>query len=78
MLLGLTPQHNPEGEKRPLRATVVVVSHNRKPLLEACLASLEKSEGREVLQIMVVDNGSCDGAAELDGEFAWRAVDPPA
>ena len=53
-----------------MRATVVVVSHNRKPLLEACLASLEKSEGREDLQIVVVDNGSRDGAAELDEQFA--------
>ena len=52
-----------------MRATVVVVSHNRKPLLEACLASLEKSEGREDLQIVVVDNGSRDGAAGLDAEF---------
>jgi GT2 family glycosyltransferase len=66
----LTPQQNPEGEKRPLRASVVVVSHNRKPLLETCLASLEKSEGREDLQIVVVDNGSRDGAAGLDAEFA--------
>lgn len=52
-----------------MRATVVVVSHNRKPLLEACLASLEKSEGREDLQIVVVENGSRDGAAALDAEF---------
>ncbi len=52
-----------------MRASVVVVSLNRKPLLEACLASLEKSEGREDLQIIVVDNGSRDGAAALDAEF---------
>jgi len=66
----LTTQPNPEGEKRPLRATVVVVSHNRKPLLEACLASLEASEGRQDLQIVVVENGSRDGAAGLDAQFA--------
>jgi N-acetylglucosaminyl-diphospho-decaprenol L-rhamnosyltransferase len=48
---------------------VVVISHGRKPLLERCLASLEKSEGREDLQIIVVDNGSRDGAAGLDEHF---------
>ena len=48
---------------------MVVVSHNRKPLLEACLASLEASEGRENLQIVVVENGSRDGAEALDAEF---------
>ena len=48
---------------------MVVVSRNRKPLLEKCLASLEKSEGRESLQIIVVDNGSRDGSAELDAQF---------
>ena len=53
-----------------MRATVVVVSHNRKPLLEACLASLEASEGRQDLQIVVVENGSRDGAAGLDAQFA--------
>ena len=48
---------------------MVVVSHNRKPLLERCLASLEKSEGRDDLQLIVVDNGSVDGAADLDARF---------
>ncbi len=47
----------------------MVVSHDRRPLLQQCLASLEKSEGREDLQIIVVDNGSRDGAASLDDEF---------
>jgi len=64
----LTPQPN-EQEKRPLRASVVVVSHDRRELLEKCLASLEKSEGREDLQLIVVDNGSRDGAAELEDQF---------
>ena len=49
---------------------MVVVSHNRKPLLENCLASLEKSEGRDTLQVIVVDNGSRDGSAGLDAQFA--------
>jgi len=48
---------------------VVVVSHNRAELLRRCLESLEKSEGRETLQIIVVDNGSYDGSAKLDSDF---------
>jgi GT2 family glycosyltransferase len=65
----LTPQQNPEQEKRPPRVSAVVVSRNRAALLRRCLESLEKSEGRETLQIIVVDNGSSDGSARLDADF---------
>jgi len=47
----------------------VVVSHNRSALLRRCLESLESSEGRETLQVIVVDNGSSDGSAQWDAEF---------
>lgn len=49
--------------------SVVVVSRNRIDRLRACLASLEKSTGRETIQLIVVDNGSTDGSAQLDSEF---------
>jgi GT2 family glycosyltransferase len=65
----LTPQPNSEQEKQAPRVTVAVVSHNRQAMLRRCLASLEKSEGREKLQIVVVENGSMDGSAQLDSEF---------
>jgi GT2 family glycosyltransferase len=65
----LTPQLNAEQEKRPPRVSVVVVSRNRAALLRRCLESLEKSEGRETIQIVVVDNGSSDGSAQLDTDF---------
>ena len=65
----MTPQQNQEQEKRPPRVSVVVVSRNRAALLRRCLESLEKSEGRETLQIVVVDNGSSDGSAQLDIDF---------
>lgn len=47
----------------------MVVSLNRVEALRRSLAALEKSEGRETMQIIVVDNGSTDGAAQLDTDF---------
>jgi GT2 family glycosyltransferase len=65
----LTPQANPEQVKAPPRVSVVVVSRNRCERLRACLESLEKSDGRATTQVIVVDNGSYDGSAQLDAEF---------
>ena len=48
---------------------MVVVSYNRVELLRRCLESLERSEGRDTLQLIVVDNGSSDGSAQLDADF---------
>lgn len=48
---------------------MVVVSHNRVERLRTCLQSLEKSDGRDRLQIIVVDNGSRDGSAQLESDF---------
>ena len=48
---------------------MVVVSHDRVELLRRCLESLEKSEGRQILQLILVDNGSTDGSAQLESEF---------
>jgi GT2 family glycosyltransferase len=67
--IGLTPQSKSELEKQPPRVSVVVVSHNRMEGLRRCLESIEKSEGRPTLQVIVVDNGSTDGSPELDQDF---------
>lgn len=64
----MTPQQNEE-QKTPPRVSVAVISHNRQESLRACLRSLEQSEGRETMQVVVVDNGSTDGSAQLDAEF---------
>jgi N-acetylglucosaminyl-diphospho-decaprenol L-rhamnosyltransferase len=48
---------------------VVVVSRNRVESLRRSLGSLERSEARETLQVIVVDNGSYDGSEQLDSEF---------
>lgn len=65
----MTPPQNPEQEKQPPRVSVVVVSRNRAALLRRSLESVEQSEGRETLQVIVVDNGSADGSAQLDADF---------
>ncbi|MBV9505417.1 MAG: glycosyltransferase, partial [Acidobacteriia bacterium] len=46
-----------------------MVSRNRLELLRRCLDSLEKSEGRERLQVIVVDNGSTDGSSQLESDY---------
>ena len=65
----MTPRPNPEEPPAPPRVSVVVVSCNRIDRLRACLEALEKSQGRERLQIIVVDNGSRDGSAQLENDF---------
>jgi GT2 family glycosyltransferase len=49
---------------------VAVVSRNRVNDLRSCLQSIESSKGRDRYQVIVVDNGSTDGAAQLDSEFS--------
>jgi GT2 family glycosyltransferase len=46
-----------------------VVSHDQVERLRRCLESVERSEQRDRLQVIVVDNGSVDGSAQLDSEF---------
>ncbi len=48
---------------------MVVVSRNRAALLRRCLDSVEQSEARSTLQVIVVDNGSSDGSAQLATAF---------
>jgi hypothetical protein len=65
----LTPQANSEQQKQPPRVSVVVVSRNRAAMLRRCLESIEASDGRASLQVIVVDNGSSDGSAQLGDDF---------
>jgi GT2 family glycosyltransferase len=48
---------------------VAVISHNRADRLRKCLESLERADGRERLQLIVVDNGSRDGSPQVVEEF---------
>jgi GT2 family glycosyltransferase len=54
--------------------SVVVVNWNRKELLRACLLSLQRQNGVS-FEIIVVDNGSTDGSAELaEQEFGVLVI----
>jgi GT2 family glycosyltransferase len=50
-----------EGKFPPV--TVAIVTHNRRHLLDACLAAVAAQEPRPA-EVLVVDNGSTDGTAE--------------
>jgi GT2 family glycosyltransferase len=65
----LSPQNNSEEQKLPPRVSVVVVSRNRAAQLRRCLESIEASTGRSTFQVILVDNGSSDGAAQLGDDF---------
>jgi GT2 family glycosyltransferase len=64
----LTPQADEQSKPAP-RVSVVVVSHNRIDWLRRCLASLERSEGRDTYQLIVVENGSTDGSGQLESGY---------
>ena len=69
----ISPQAAEQGEPpeapKPIRVTALIVSHNRAPMLRRAIESLERSEEREKLDILVVDNGSTDGSAQLEADF---------
>jgi len=62
------PQEQPEAPN-PIRVTALVISHNRAGQLRRAIEALERSEEREKLEILVVDNGSTDGSTQLESEF---------
>jgi GT2 family glycosyltransferase len=51
-------------QKRSPLVSVIVVSMNRKEMLERCMRSVQK-QALPNLEIVVVDNASCDGTGEL-------------
>jgi GT2 family glycosyltransferase len=60
----------PSGQApKPPKVSALVVSYNRKALLQRALEALERSESRDILEIVVVDNGSTDGSQQLETEF---------
>lgn len=51
------------------KITVLILSYNSAPSLRRSLSALEASQGREQIEIIVVDCGSSDESATLDREF---------
>ena len=45
--------------------SVIIVAWNAKPYLELCLESLAEAPPRRSMEIIVVDNASADGSAEM-------------
>jgi len=60
--------------KAEARVTALIVSYNNAPALRLCLAALELSQGRETLEIIVIDKGSRDGSELIDSEFPHITV----
>lgn len=55
--------------------SIVVLSWNTKDLLEACLYALEAAAGEVSQQVIVVDNASADGSADMVAErFGWAEL----
>ena len=60
----------PSGQTpKPHKVSALVVSYNRKALLRRALEALERSEARDTIEIVVVDNGSTDGSQQLESDF---------
>jgi len=53
------------GTPLAVEASAVVVSHNAREMLRACLLSLQGAPPRRTLEVIVVDNGSRDGSPEM-------------
>ncbi len=61
-------ESQPQGPAQP-RVSALVLSYNTAASLRRSLAALEKSTPRELLQIIVMENGSQDESPRLDAEF---------
>lgn len=59
----------PVEEPLGLRVSAILIALNQMEPLRKAVAALEKSTGRERLEILVVDLGSQDGCAQIDSEF---------
>jgi len=65
----------PPAPAGPAEISVVVLSWNTLELLRACLASLDVARRVLPLQVIVVDNASDDGSADMvAAEFAWAEL----
>jgi hypothetical protein len=65
------PASKPLLEERPPtpKVTALIFSYDNAPGLRRCLAALESSNDRHLIEILVVDSGSHDESPGMDSEF---------
>ena len=66
----VVPELPPEPVEIPLRVSVIVITHNQVDALRQTLASVERSEPRPMLEILVVDAGSEDATRDIEGDYS--------
>ena len=66
------PAPYPEGPEEPSgpKVSAILVSYNRASALRRAIEALERSQGREQLEILVVDCGSQDESPNIDADYA--------
>jgi GT2 family glycosyltransferase len=69
MAAGEGPGMNIDSPALLPKTAVILIVNNQKSELRRALASLERSENREVMEILVVDCGSTDSTPALADEF---------
>src|SRR5579872_5132320 len=68
------PQPLAEQPEPTPKVTALVFSYDSAPALRRCLAALEGSNDRALIEILVVDCGSHDESPQLDSEFAGITI----
>jgi hypothetical protein len=62
-------------EPNPIDLSIVIVGWNAKNYLELCLDSLVKAPPRRRMEVLVVDNASTDGSAEMiEAKYPWAKL----
>jgi GT2 family glycosyltransferase len=61
----MTLDHGEPMKPRAPRLTIVIVSYNTRAWLQRCLEAVSRQHGVDEVEVIVVDNASTDGSAEM-------------
>ena len=64
-------------ENQNFKIAVIIPAYNEGKYLASCLSSLKGQDYRGNYEIIVVDNGSTDGTAEIARSFGARLISCP-